>query len=131
MGLYPASMSHPAMAFTFQMLEYFHTDTMECRTSTSNYFNKLRRLTNESFPDTVPVSTAILTAAIVAFPSQDRYCELMHVSWQWQHLHVLKTFRFGHDTDWAPGNGDLAEFCPACPQPGVNLSTDWQQQPDQ
>lgn len=59
MGLYPASMSHPATAFTFQMLDYFHTDAMECRTSASNYFNKLRRLTNESFPDTVPVSAAI------------------------------------------------------------------------
>jgi len=59
MGLYPASMSNPGTAFTFQMLQYFHTDAMECRTSASNYFNKLRRLTNKSFPDTVPVSTTI------------------------------------------------------------------------
>jgi len=43
----------------FQLLQYFHLDAMECRTSVSNFFNKLCRLTNDTFPDTVPVSYLI------------------------------------------------------------------------
>ncbi|KAH9991703.1 hypothetical protein BJV77DRAFT_946093, partial [Russula vinacea] len=30
-----------------------------------------------------------------------------------------------------PQNGNLAHFCPACPQPGINLPDDWKNQPDQ
>jgi hypothetical protein len=59
MGLYSASIHKPGTAFTFQLLQYFHLDAMECRTSASNFFNKLRRLTNDTFPDTVPVSYLI------------------------------------------------------------------------
>ena len=32
---------------------------------------------------------------------------------------------FGHDDGKSPGNGDLALFCPACPQPGINLPETW------
>jgi hypothetical protein len=40
-------------------------------------------------------------------------------------------FGFGHDRDRQPGNGDLADFCPACPQPGINLPEDWHTHPEQ
>jgi hypothetical protein len=49
----------------------------------------------------------------------------MRVSRQWRHLQVLKRFGYGHDVDKKPGNGDLADFCPACPQPGFNVAPDW------
>jgi hypothetical protein len=62
---------------------------------------------------------------------QDRYRELMRVSRQWRVLLVKKRFGFGHDRDRTPGPGDLALFCPACPQPGVNLSDNWENDPDQ
>jgi hypothetical protein len=39
------------------------------------------------------------------------------VSQQWRDLQCLKRFGFGHDLHRKPGNGDLAYFCPACPQP--------------
>jgi hypothetical protein len=42
MGLYPGSISRPKTAFTFRLLRYFHIDTMECNTSASNFYNKLR-----------------------------------------------------------------------------------------
>jgi hypothetical protein len=29
-----------------------------------------------------------------------------------------------------PGNGDLAFFCPACPQPGVNIPNNWMDAPN-
>jgi len=55
----------------------------------------------------------------------------MRVSRQWSHLEILRIFGFGHDTDKIPGPGDLAWFCVACPQQGVNLPDDWQEQEDQ
>jgi hypothetical protein len=29
-----------------------------------------------------------------------------------------------------PENGNLAYFCPACPQPEINLPDDWKNHPD-
>ena len=54
--LFPASISKPSTVFTFRVLNYFHIDSVECKTSASSFFSKLRRLTNNSSPDSVPVS---------------------------------------------------------------------------
>jgi hypothetical protein len=59
--LFPASTSRPSTAFTFAVLEYFHVDAVECKTSASNFFNKLRRLTDFSSPQSVPVSKTYIT----------------------------------------------------------------------
>jgi hypothetical protein len=56
MRLYPSSVDQPQTAFTFTLLEYFQIDGLECKTSASNFFNKLRRLTDNWFPERVPVS---------------------------------------------------------------------------
>ncbi|KAI5998479.1 hypothetical protein EDC04DRAFT_2872174 [Pisolithus marmoratus] len=40
-------------------------------------------------------------------------------------MSFLKWFGFGHDMEQDPGDGGLALFCPACPQPGVDLPADW------
>lgn len=57
--LFPATISNPSTAFTFRLLDYFHIDSVECKTSASSFFSKLRRLTNESSPDSVPVGYLI------------------------------------------------------------------------
>jgi hypothetical protein len=54
--LFPASTSRPSTAFTFSVLEYFHVDAVECKTSASSFSTKLRRLTDFSSPQSVPVS---------------------------------------------------------------------------
>jgi hypothetical protein len=54
----------------------------------------------------------------------------MRVSRQWRDIKVRKWFGYGHDTDKEPGNGDLAFFCPACPQPGINLPDNWRELPN-
>src|SRR5882724_7707625 len=41
-------------------------------------------------------------------------------------LQALKRFGFGHGQSRDPGPGDLALFCPACPQPGINLPEGWE-----
>jgi len=66
MGLFSATLAQPKTAFSFRLLNYFHIDAMECRTSASSFFSKLRRLTNECFPDKVPVSAPILIAGIAS-----------------------------------------------------------------
>jgi hypothetical protein len=54
--LFPSSTLRPSTAFTFALLEYFHVDAVECKTSASNFFSKLRRLTDFTSPQSVPVS---------------------------------------------------------------------------
>ncbi|KAG1843425.1 hypothetical protein C8R48DRAFT_559693, partial [Suillus tomentosus] len=104
-GLFPASFTSPKTAFTFAVLDDFLLDNLECGTSAMNYYSKLRRITSSVFPHLVP----------------DRYRELMRVGRQWRQVKQLKWHGFGHEKR-KPKAGELALFCPACPQPGVNLS---------
>lgn len=57
--LFPASTSRPRTAFTFDVLDHFLIDALECKTSAMSFFQKLRRLTNNAFPDSVPVSNCV------------------------------------------------------------------------
>ena len=51
---------------------------------------------------------------------KDRYRELMRVARQWRQLKTMKWHGFGHRSE-DPSTGELALFCPACPQPGINV----------
>lgn len=53
--LFPASHQRPETAFTFDVLNYFYIDSMECKTSAASFYKKLCRLTNNAFPHTVTV----------------------------------------------------------------------------
>jgi hypothetical protein len=64
-GLFPATFRNPRTAFTFRVLEEFHLDNLECKTTPSQFFSRLRRLTNDEFPDTVPVSTVNISLPMV------------------------------------------------------------------
>ncbi|KAG1844998.1 hypothetical protein F4604DRAFT_1595844, partial [Suillus subluteus] len=105
MGMFPASFSQPKTAFTFDVLDDFLLDNLECGTSAMNYYSKLRRMTTGVFPHLVP----------------DRYRELMRVARQWRQLKLLKWNGFGHEAK-SIKPGDLALFCAACPQPGINVT---------
>jgi hypothetical protein len=48
----------------------------------------------------------------------------MRVSRQWRNIKYLKWHGFAH-TGKDPSDGELATFCPACPQPGKNISDMW------
>ncbi|KAH6867493.1 hypothetical protein BKA70DRAFT_1380025 [Coprinopsis sp. MPI-PUGE-AT-0042] len=104
-GLYPASLKDVRTVATFSLLDDHHMSTVECHTSTYAFYNRLCRVTNKAFPQTVP----------------DQYRELGRMSRQWLHLKELKWFGFSHDPT-EPGPGSLAIFCPGCPQPGVNIT---------
>ncbi|KAG2133688.1 uncharacterized protein EDB93DRAFT_1242819 [Suillus bovinus] len=104
-GFFPASFNKPKTVITFRVLDNFLLDNLECGTSAMNYYSKLRRMTSSMFPHLV----------------LDRYRELMRVARQWRQLKTMKWHGFGHRSN-APNAGDLALFCPTCPQPGINIS---------
>ena len=55
MGLYPSSFDQPRTSFTFQVLDDFLMDNLECKTTGSNYYSKIHRITWNAFPYLVPV----------------------------------------------------------------------------
>ena len=107
---FPASFDNIKTAFTFRCLDDFRLSNLECKTSAYQYFQRLRRLTNPAFPNSVP----------------NRYAELRRVSRQWRNLKLRKWFGFGHRPE-VPGPGQMALFCAACPQPDINLPADWKE----
>lgn len=114
MGLYPASTKRTRTVFTFRVLDDYDLENLETKASAAKYYEKLKRLTSNAFPQTVP----------------DRYRELMRVSRQWRDLKVRQRAGEPFSPSDAETPGSLALFCPACPQPGVNLPEQWQQDPD-
>ena len=128
-GLFSASVIHPKTAFTFDVLDHFYMDAMECKMAGLSFFQKLRRFTNNAAPASVPVGLHHPSLSLVSWMMgsvQNHYRELLHVSCQWWNLQALKRFGFGHGQSRDPGPGDLALFCPACPQPGINLPEGWE-----
>jgi hypothetical protein len=54
--LFPASFKNPKTAFTFEVLDHFRVDALECKTAAMNFMSKIQRITDEAFPSRVPVS---------------------------------------------------------------------------
>ncbi|KAG2007381.1 hypothetical protein CC2G_015075 [Coprinopsis cinerea AmutBmut pab1-1] len=109
-GLYPSTFKAVETVFTYELLHDFNLASLECRTSASEYFSKLRRLTNPDFPDCVP----------------NRHRELLRTARQFRHLKELVQFGFT-TREAASSPGSLAIFCAACPQPDINLEENWEQ----
>ncbi|KAH9845982.1 hypothetical protein C2E23DRAFT_872607 [Lenzites betulinus] len=109
--LYPATDSEPNTAFTFDLLEHYHIQSLQGKISMYDYYTSLERLTD---------NTGTLKL-------QDRYRGFMRVVAQWRHLKRLKRCGRGHDISGVEGTspGELAVRCPACPRPNVNLPPNW------
>ncbi|KAF8261851.1 hypothetical protein EI94DRAFT_1604708 [Lactarius quietus] len=107
-GMFPSSFKQIETAFTFSALEEFLTDNLECKTMAQQYFSKLQGITNRMFPHTVP----------------NLYRQLLRASRQWRDLRNRMESGLGHQDDDGI-DGSMAIFCPACPQPGINLPDDW------
>jgi CxC2 like cysteine cluster associated with KDZ transposases len=58
--LFPSTFDRPKTAFTLEVLDHFGIDAMECKTSAQSFFQKLRRVTNNAFPDEVPVRSPLI-----------------------------------------------------------------------
>lgn len=111
----PTSFVRYRTLFTHQVLDDFRLANLECKASAYQYFQKLRRHTSAMAPESVP----------------NLYHELRRMSRIWRWMKKLKWAGFAHESrghmDVAPGS--LANFCPACPQPEVNLPKHWDLDP--
>lgn len=115
LGLYPASHDQPQTAFTFRVLDDFDVENLESKASAERYYTKLKRLSANAFPQTIP----------------DRYREFLRVMREWRNLKLRKRsgyFRTSPTSEEIPP-GSLVLFCPTCPHPGVNLPADWEEDP--
>ncbi len=58
---------------------------------------------------------------------QNLYKQFLRATRQWRDLTTRMQNGIGNQPeDHIPEDGAMAIFCPACPQPGVNLPEDWQ-----
>jgi len=114
-GFLPTSFSRYRTIFTHHVLDDFRIANLECKASAYQYFQKLRRHTAPMDPESVP----------------NLYHELRRMSRVWRWMKKLKWGGFGHsDMDHRnPAPGSLANFCAACPQPGINLPDNWLDDP--
>ncbi|KAI9432278.1 hypothetical protein H4582DRAFT_1821382 [Lactarius indigo] len=109
-GIFPSTFKQIETAFTFSVLDDFLADNLECKTTAQQYYSKLQSITNRMFPDHVP----------------NLYKQLLRASRQWRDLKNRIESGLGHQhTGTSANEGSMAIFCPACPQPGINLPDDW------
>ena len=57
--LFPTSFKNPQTVFTFEVLDHFRIDALECKTSAMNFMSKIQCITNEVFVAHVPVTIPI------------------------------------------------------------------------
>jgi hypothetical protein len=125
-GLFPATFKQIETLFTVSVLEDFLTDNLECKTTAQQYYSKLQIITNKMFPNNVPVCLSSIPTPRSNHILQNRYKQLLRVSRQWQDLKNRMESGLGHNKEGeAIPDGSMAVFCPACPQPGINLLKDW------
>ncbi|TFK61991.1 hypothetical protein BDN72DRAFT_777650, partial [Pluteus cervinus] len=110
--LFPATVTTPQTAATFRLLEIFEILSYESKITVLELYQALFRITDNTRADT----------------SRERYSALLRIVREWRHLKLLKRGGRGHDPAGvaATGEGECAVLCPACPQPGKNMSPGWE-----
>ena len=115
-GLFPTSFRCYQTVFTHAVPDDYCLSNLECKALAYQYFQKLRHQTSPMAPDTVP----------------NLYHELQRTSWLWRWMKKLKWAGIAHrsDTSIETQPGELANFCPACLQAGINLPDNWSTDPN-
>jgi hypothetical protein len=113
--LVPTSFIRIRTLFTTMALDTFRLANLEMKASAYQYFQLIHRLTSK-------------TAANVP----NLYHDLRKLSRAWRWMKKLKWAGYGQKTadPMKPAAGELNLFCPACPQPNVNLPADWKTDPN-
>ena len=109
--LIPASLKRIKTLFTAQVLDNFRLSNLELKASAYQYYQLLRRLTKPMAPAEV----------------LDLYREFRRMTRIWRWMKKLKWAGYAGSTKSVKEveSGELAIFCPACPQPGINLPDNW------
>ena len=146
-GLFPASFIRIQTVFTMDVLKDYRLANLECKTSAYQYYQKLRRLTCPAFPKAVlnryrelrRLSREYRNIKLWKMHGRGHDMPDGHRSNADAGPEIQDPA--GMDIDGLeptegipPGaeddiRGKLASFCPACPQPGINLPADWKDDP--
>lgn len=133
-GWYPASISRPRTAFTLEYLDTFHKLTLQGKLAVYDFFLAISRKTDHTGLIKTPVCASSLSDCYPVLPRtlQVRWHATSLVIRQWRYLQMCKRSGRGHDPVGVSGTprGANAIECPACPQPGRNLPSDWQSRDD-
>lgn len=114
--LLPASFQRIRTLFSTQLLDHFRLANLELKASAYQFYQLLRRMTLPMAPSEVV----------------DLYNEFRRMSRLWRWMKKLKWSGFGHHKRPVDDvkEGELANYCPACPQPGINIPADWKGDPN-
>lgn len=128
-GLFPASWQTPRSAFTVRVLKDFHLLSLQAQLSAHDFYNYLRRTTDNVGADDIEVrGYPIQLPYWMTYCVQDRYRELLTAMREFTFLRQVK--RAGVLPTGKLPSGSLAVLCPACPQPGMNMDPAWRQRPE-
>jgi hypothetical protein len=110
-NLLPTSFTKIRTLFTVHVLDHFRLCNLELKASAYQFYQLIRRVTLPMRP-----------AEVV-----NLYHELRRMSRLWRWIKRLKWAGYGHNQKdpLKPEPGSLANFCPACPQVGINIPENW------
>jgi len=109
--LLPTSFKRIKTLFTAQVLDMFRLCNLELKASAYQYYHLLCRLTRPMAPAEV----------------LNLYKEFRRMSRIWRWMKKLKWAGYagGKKSVSEVKTGELGNFCPACPQPGINIPDNW------
>jgi hypothetical protein len=112
-GWVPTSFVRVRTIFTAAVLDHFRYCNLEMRSSAYQFFQLLRCVTNTLSPSKVV----------------NLYHELRRLSRLWRWVKKLRWAGYGQRVGQpiTPKSGELGNFCPACPQVGINLPDNWKE----
>ncbi|KAJ7152150.1 hypothetical protein C8R43DRAFT_1127232 [Mycena crocata] len=112
---WPATPKEPQTCCTFTMLRHFHALNTIGKVSGYDYYKTLELLTDN-------------TGNVKLM---DRRRPFMRCVREWRNVEMFKQAGRGHDPSGIEGtqDGELAQWCEACPQPKINLPWDWKNEP--
>ena len=128
--LFPTSFQNIKTLFTFKVLDDFRLSNLTCKTSAYQYYLKLRRLTSLAFPKSVPVHITlvdILECYLTHYPRTGivNSEELVGNGKIWNLENALVLAMIPR----IPKAREMAYGCMSCTQPGVNLPSNWKEDP--
>src|SRR5271168_5014755 len=99
--------------FSAQVLDHFRLCNLELKASAYQFYQLICRLTTPMAPGEV----------------LDLYQEFRRMARIWRWMKKLKWAGYagGPNKVKDVGAGELAIFCPACPQPGINIPDNWRE----
>ncbi|KAJ7123334.1 hypothetical protein C8R46DRAFT_1238064 [Mycena filopes] len=112
-GWFPATHERPQTCATIALLEKYHIEAVESKTTLYHAYAALEKMTDNT-----------------GNKPPDRYHEWIRMGREWFHLtllkHAARAIAYCPSGVHGTKQGECAVKCPACPRPGVNLPPGWE-----